>query len=269
MLDEIKKDAKQRMQKSIESLQGQLKKLRTGRANASLLDHIKVDYYGSEVPLSQVANINVEDSRTLIVNPWEKDMVKVVDKAIMNADLGLNPSTAGTVIRVPMPPLTEERRKDMTKIVKKEGENGKIALRNIRRDALSDSKELLKEKEISEDDDRKMQDDVQKFTDVFVSKVDELIKIKETELMEFQILPNANLVIPKHIAIVMDGNGRWAKAQGKPRTFGHKKGVSVARDIVRYCGELGVSRANPCPPTALQVCLPGRQCRKHPLMRNV
>lgn len=185
MLDEIKKDAKQRMQKSIESLQGQLKKLRTGRANASLLDHIKVDYYGSEVPLSQVANINVEDSRTLIVNPWEKDMVKVVDKAIMNADLGLNPSTAGTVIRVPMPPLTEERRKDMTKIVKKEGENGKIALRNIRRDALSDSKELLKEKEISEDDDRKMQDDVQKFTDVFVSKVDELIKIKETELMEF------------------------------------------------------------------------------------
>lgn len=185
MLEEIKSDAGQRMQKSVESLKGQLKKMRTGRANASLLEHLQVDYYGSEVPLNQVANITVEDSRTLMVTPWEKDMVKVVEKAIMVADLGLNPATAGTVIRVPMPALTEERRRDMIKLVKNEGENAKIAVRNIRRDALSDSKELLKEKEISEDDDRRMQDDVQKLTDEFVHKIDELIKTKETELMDF------------------------------------------------------------------------------------
>jgi ribosome recycling factor len=185
MLEEIKSDAGQRMQKSVESLKGQLKKMRTGRANASLLEHLQVDYYGSEVPLNQVANITVEDSRTLMVTPWEKDMVKVVEKAIMVADLGLNPATAGTVIRVPMPALTEERRRDMIKLVKNEGENAKIAVRNIRRDALSDSKELLKEKEISEDDDHRMQDDVQKLTDEFVHKIDELIKTKETELMDF------------------------------------------------------------------------------------
>ncbi|MBT8141444.1 MAG: ribosome recycling factor [Deltaproteobacteria bacterium] len=185
MLDEIKSDASQRMQKSIESLKQQLKKMRTGRANTSLLDHLKVDYYGSEMPLNQVANISVEDARTLMVSPWEKAMVPVVEKAIMNADLGLNPATAGTVIRVPLPPLTEERRRDMIKLVKNEGENAKIAVRNIRRDALSDSKELLKEKEISEDDDRRMQDQVQKITDDCVKNIDELIKSKETELMEF------------------------------------------------------------------------------------
>jgi len=185
MLEEIKADAKQRMQKSVESLQGQLKKMRTGRAHTSLLDHLKVDYYGSETALNQVANISVEDSRTLMVTPWEKAMVSVVEKAIMNSDLGLNPATAGTIIRVPLPPLTEERRRDMIKLVKQEGENAKIAVRNIRRDALTDSKELLKEKEISEDDDRRMQEQVQKITDEFSQKVDEAIKLKEKELLEF------------------------------------------------------------------------------------
>jgi len=185
MLEEIKADASQRMQKSIESLVSQLKKMRTGRANPSLLEHLKVESYGSDVPLNQVANISVEDARTLMVTPWDKSMVQPIEKAIMLADLGLNPATAGTVIRVPMPALTEERRKDMIKLVKNEGENSKIALRNIRRDALSDSKELLKEKDISEDDDRRMQDQVQKITDSFVAKVDDMVKVKEAELLDF------------------------------------------------------------------------------------
>jgi len=185
MLEEIKADASQRMQKSIESLVTQLKKMRTGRANPSLLEHLKVESYGSEMPLNQVANISVEDARTLVVTPWDKTMVQPIEKAIMLADLGLNPATAGTVIRVPMPALTEERRKDMIKLVKNEGENAKIALRNIRRDALGDSKDLLKEKEISEDEDRRMQDQVQKITDDFVAKIDEMVKVKETELMDF------------------------------------------------------------------------------------
>lgn len=185
MLKEIKTDANKRMQKSIESLESQLKKMRTGRANPSLLEHLKIDSYGSLVPLSQVANISVEDSRTLMVTPWDKSMVQPIEKAIMLADLGLNPASAGTVIRVPMPSLTEERRKDMIKLVKNEGENAKIALRNIRRDALGDSKDLLKEKEISEDDDRRMQDQVQEITNDFVAKVDSMVKVKESELMNF------------------------------------------------------------------------------------
>lgn len=185
MLEEIKQDASARMEKSIDSLKMSLKKMRTGRANTSLLDHLKVDYYGSPTPLSQVANITVEDARTLMVTPWEKSIVQDVEKAIMNSDLGLNPATAGTVIRIPMPPMTEERRKDMIKLVKQEGEGAKIAIRNIRRDALSDSKELLKEKEISEDDDRRMQDQVQKITDEFVAKVDAVLDDKEKELMDF------------------------------------------------------------------------------------
>ena len=185
MLKEIKTDANKRMLKSIESLESQLKKMRTGRANPSLLEHLKIDSYGSLVPLSQVANISVEDSRTLMVTPWDKSMVQPIEKAIMLADLGLNPASAGTVIRVPMPSLTEERRKDMIKLVKNEGENAKIALRNIRRDALGDSKDLLKEKEISEDDDRRMQDQVQEITNDFVAKVDSMVKVKESELMNF------------------------------------------------------------------------------------
>ncbi|MEM7611698.1 MAG: ribosome recycling factor [Pseudomonadota bacterium] len=185
MLEEIKKDADVRMGKSVESLRQELTKIRTGRAHTSLLDHITVEYYGSEVPLSQVSNIGVEDARTLTVSPWEKDMVKAVEKAIMNSDLGLNPATAGTVIRVPLPPLTEERRKDMIRVVRSEAENGKIAIRNIRRDALSDFKELLKEKEIGEDDERRAAEAVQALTDKHVAAVDAVLAEKETELMEF------------------------------------------------------------------------------------
>ena len=185
MLDDIMKDAAERMGKSVASLEQELKKLRTGRAHTSLLDHITVEYYGSEVPLNQVANVTVEDSRTLAVNPWEKSMVPVVEKAILTSDLGLSPATAGTVIRVPLPPLTEERRRDMIKVVRAEAEGARVAVRNIRRDALHHVKELLKEKEITEDDDRRAQDDVQQLTDKFVAEVDEVLAAKEKELLEF------------------------------------------------------------------------------------
>jgi len=184
MLQDIMKDAEERMGKSVDSLRGELKKLRTGRAHASLLDHIHVDYYGSEVPLSQVANIGVEDARTLTISPWEQSMVPVVEKAIMTSDLGLNPNTAGTVIRVPLPPLTEERRRDMGKVVRHEGENAKVAIRNIRRDALHHAKELLKEKEISEDDERRAQDSIQALTDKHIAVVDQVVEEKEKEVLE-------------------------------------------------------------------------------------
>ena len=184
MIKEIKEDAGTRMGKSIEAMKQALSKIRTGRAHASLLDHIKVDYYGSEVPLAQAANISVEDSRTLMVSPWEKPMVQVIEKAIMKSNLGLNPNTAGTSIRIPMPPLTEERRKDMVRIVRAEAEATRVAIRNIRRDANSDFKELLKEKEISEDDERHAQDDIQKLTNHFVDEADKLLAGKEAELME-------------------------------------------------------------------------------------
>ena len=184
MIEEIKEDARTRMGKSIEAMKQELSKIRTGRAHASLLDHVKVDYYGSEVPLAQAANISVEDSRTLMVSPWEKAMVPAIEKAIMKSDLGLNPNTAGSVIRIPMPPLTEERRKDMVRIVRSEAEATRVAIRNIRRDANNDFKELLKEKEISEDDARRAEDDIQKLTDHFVAEVEKLLTVKETELME-------------------------------------------------------------------------------------
>ena len=185
MLDDIMKDAADRMGKSVASLEQELKKLRTGRAHTSLLDHITVEYYGSEVPLNQVANVSVEDSRTLAVNPWEKSMVPVVEKAILTSDLGLSPATAGTVIRVPLPPLTEERRRDMIKVVRSEAEGARVAIRNIRRDALHNVKELLKEKEITEDDDHRAHEDVQQLTDRFVAEVDEVLAAKEKELLEF------------------------------------------------------------------------------------
>lgn len=185
MINEILEDAKLRMGKSVESLRLELRKLRTGRAHTSLLDHVHVEYYGAEVPLSQVANINVEDARTLTVMPWEKPMVQVIEKAIMKSDLGLNPVTAGTIIRVPLPPLTEERRKDMIRVVRHEAENGRIAIRNIRRDALGNLKELLKEKDISEDEEHRAHDSVQKLTDGFIANVDEALAEKEQELLEF------------------------------------------------------------------------------------
>jgi ribosome recycling factor len=184
VLDEIKKDAGLRMAKSVASLQQDLTKIRTGRAHTSLLDHIVVEYYGSPVPLNQVANVGVEDSRTLIITPWEKDMVQPIEKAIMGSDLGLNPASAGTVIRVPLPALTEERRKDMIRVVRQEAEGGRIAVRNIRRDALHDIKELLKEKMIGEDDERRAEGEVQGITDKYVAEIDKLLAEKEAELME-------------------------------------------------------------------------------------
>ena len=184
MIEDIKKDASKRMGKSVDSLRQELTKLRTGRAHTSLLDHITVPYYGSDVPLSQVATINVEDSRTLVVSPWEKNMVQPIEKAIMTSDLGLNPATAGTVIRVPLPPLTEERRKDMIRIVRAEAENGRVAVRNIRRDALGDLKELQKEKLIGSDEERRGQEEIQAITDKHVAEIDRVLAEKERDLME-------------------------------------------------------------------------------------
>lgn len=184
MLNDILKDAEERMVKSVASLKQAFSKVRTGRAHASLLDHIKVEYYGNDVPLSQVANIAVAEARTLTITPWEKPMVPVVEKAIMTSDLGLNPSTSGQVIRVNLPPLTEERRKDMIKVVRSEAEAGRVAIRNIRRDANSDCKDLLKEKEITEDEERGAEDAVQKLTDKYIAEVDALLQQKEEDLME-------------------------------------------------------------------------------------
>ena len=184
MIDEIIKDAEVRMGKSIDSLHTEFSKIRTGRAHPSLLDQIQVDYYGAGTPINQVANVTIEDSRTLVVTPWEKDMVAKVEKAIMGSDLGLNPATAGTVIRIPMPPLTEERRRDLVKLVRHEAEQARVAIRNIRRDANSDFKDLLKEKEISEDEERKAGENIQKLTNTYVGKIDNVLADKEAELME-------------------------------------------------------------------------------------
>ena len=172
------------MAKSVASLKQEMTKIRTGRAHTSLLDHITVEYYGSQTPLNQVSNVGVEDSRTLVVTPWEKDMVAVIEKAIINSDLGLNPVSAGTVIRVPLPALTEERRKDMIRIVRNEAEGGRIAVRNVRRDAISDIKDLLKEKMIGEDDEHRGEDEIQTITDRYVAEIDKILAEKESDLME-------------------------------------------------------------------------------------
>lgn len=184
MLEDIKRDTRVRMSKSIEALTRELAKIRTGRAHPSLLEHVQVEYYGSMVPVSQAANVTVEDARTLAVTAWDKTLVPIIEKAILTSDLGLNPTTAGNVIRIPLPPLTEERRRDLGKVVHTEGENAKIAIRNIRRDANHHIKELLKEKEISEDDDRRAEQEVQQITDSNIEKVDEIVTLKEQELLE-------------------------------------------------------------------------------------
>ena len=183
MLNEIKKDAQARMAKSIEALRHDLTKLRTGRATTALVDHLKVNYYGSDMPLTQVASVTVTDARSLTISPWEKQMVSAVEKAILASDLGLTPNTAGTVIRINIPALTEERRRDLSKHVHGEGENAKIAIRNIRRDSNQQIKDLLKEKQITEDEERQNQDDIQKLTDKAIKDVDEVVKAKEQELM--------------------------------------------------------------------------------------
>jgi ribosome recycling factor len=184
MINEILDDADTRMNKSTESFRQELTKVRTGRAHPSLLDQITVEYYGSMVPLSQVANISIQDSRTLMISVWEKALISIVEKSIMNSNLGLNPATSGDTIRIPLPPLTEERRKQMIKIVRQDGEGGRVAIRNIRRDAISDFKALLKEKEITEDDDRKAQDQVQKLTDKYILTIEKHLEVKEKDLME-------------------------------------------------------------------------------------
>lgn len=185
MIDDIKKDAAQRMRKSVESLGHAMRKLRTGRAQPSLLEHLQVDYYGTEVPLTQAANIAVEDSRTLTVTPWEPKMVAVIEKAIINSDLGLTPASAGAIIRVPLPALTEERRRDLAKLVKQEAENARIAVRNIRRDALQDLKDLLKEKEITEDEERRGQQLMQEITDKHIADIEKESEEKQKEIMSF------------------------------------------------------------------------------------
>lgn len=184
MIEDIKKDAKARMDKSLNALAGNFNKIRTGRAHPSILDGIHVSYYGADVPLSQVANINVEDARTLAVSPWEKSMVPEIEKAIMKSDLGLNPSTAGAVIRIPMPMLTEETRKNFIRQARGEAENARVSIRSVRRDTLGEIKALLKEKEISEDDERRAGDEIQKITDKYVAEVDQALAEKEKDLME-------------------------------------------------------------------------------------
>jgi len=184
MIDEILEDAKVRMQKSTESVATEFSRIRTGRASTALLDHIQVDYYGSSVPIGQAATVSVGDARTLVIQAWEKNMIPVIEKAIMESELGLNPVTAGEVIRIPLPALTEERRKEMTKVVRQEGENGKIAVRNIRRDALGDLRELVKEKLIGTDDEKRAETQMQELTDQSVARIDSLVAEKEAEVME-------------------------------------------------------------------------------------
>jgi len=183
MINDVKKSAEQKMGKSVEALKADLGKVRTGRAHTGLLDHIQVDYYGTMMPLAQVANVTLVDARTIGVQPWEKKMIPVVEKAIRDSDLGLNPATSGDVIRIPMPALTEERRRELTKVVHKDAENARIAVRNIRRDANEHLKKLLKDKQCSEDDERHAQQDVQKLTDRFIAEIDKILHAKEADLM--------------------------------------------------------------------------------------
>ena len=185
MIQDIQKNSQIRMGKTLDALKTELAKIRTGRAHPSLLEHVHVDYYGSSVPISQAASVSIEDARTLAVTAWDKNMVQTLEKAILKSDLGLNPVTAGTIIRIPLPALTEERRIALGKIVHHEGENAKIAIRNIRRDANHHIKELLKNKEISEDDDRRAEQEIQKITDKHVVQVDDIVAVKEQELLEF------------------------------------------------------------------------------------
>ena len=184
MLEDLKKDARERMAKCVQTFQADLKKLRTGRAHPSLIEHLKVDYYGSDVPLQQVASIAVEEGRTLVVSPWEKAVVQAIEKAIYKSDLGLTPMTAGTVIRIPMPPLTEERRREITKVLRQDAEGARVAVRNVRRDVMSDIKEALKEKLISQDDERRAEADVQKLTDKYIAEVEQVLAAKEKEVMQ-------------------------------------------------------------------------------------
>jgi len=183
MIADIKKNTEQKMKKTVEALKNDLGKVRTGRAHTGLLDHVMVDYYGNPTPLPQVANVTLLDGRTIGVNPWEKKMAQAIEKAIRDSDLGLNPMSQGDVVRVPMPALTEERRRDLIKVVRHEGENARVAVRNIRRDANNQLKDLLKKKAVAEDEERRAQDEVQKLTDKAIAEIDKLLEVKETDLM--------------------------------------------------------------------------------------
>lgn len=183
MIADVKKTAEQKMKKTLETLKNDLGKIRTGRAHAGILDHVMVDYYGTPTPVPQVANVNLIDARTIGVAPWDKKMASAIEKAIRDSDLGLNPATQGELVRVPMPALTEERRKDLIKVVKTEGENARVAVRNIRRDANNQLKELLKQKKVAEDEERRAQDDVQKLTDRHIAEIDKMLQTKEADLM--------------------------------------------------------------------------------------
>jgi ribosome recycling factor len=183
MIADVKKTAEQKMKKTLETLRADLSKIRTGRAHTGLLDHIQVDYYGNPTPISQVANVTLIDARTIGVTPWEKKLAPAIEKAIRDSDLGLNPATVGETVRVPMPALTEERRKDLIKVVHKEGENARVAVRNVRRDANHHLKDLLKQKKVAEDEERRAQDDVQKLTDRYIADIDKLLQVKEQDLM--------------------------------------------------------------------------------------
>jgi ribosome recycling factor len=184
MLDDIKKDARERMTKCVQTFVTDMKKLRTGRAHPSLIEHLKVDYYGNDTPLNQVANIAVEDGRTLVVSPWEKTMVQPIEKAIHKSDLGLNPMTAGTVIRIPMPALTEERRRDITKVLRQDAEGARVAVRNVRRDVMAAIKDLLKGKQISQDDEKRAEVEIQKLTDKHIADIEQALQAKEKEVMQ-------------------------------------------------------------------------------------
>jgi ribosome recycling factor len=183
MIADVKKTAEQKMKKTLETLKGDLGKVRTGRAHAGLLDHVVVDYYGTPTPIPQVANVNLVDARTIGVSPWDKKMAGAIEKAIRDSDLGLNPATQGDIVRVPMPALTEERRKELIKVVRHEGENARVAIRNVRRDANNHLKDLLKQKKVAEDEERRAQDDVQKLTDRHIADIDKLLQQKEADLM--------------------------------------------------------------------------------------
>jgi ribosome recycling factor len=184
MLDDIKKDARERMTKCVQTFVTDMKKLRTGRAHPSLIEHLKVDYYGNDTPLNQVATIAVEDGRTLVVSPWEKTMVQPIEKAIHKSDLGLNPMTAGTVIRIPMPALTEERRRDITKVLRQDAEGARVAVRNVRRDVMAAIKDLLKGKQISQDDEKRAEVEIQKLTDKHIADIEQALQAKEKEVMQ-------------------------------------------------------------------------------------
>ena len=251
---DIRKTAELKMAKSIDSFKNELQKIRTGRAHPGILDQVQVDYYGSMVPISQVANVTLLDARTISVQPWEKGMGQKIEKAIRESDLGLNPATQGDLLRVPMPALTEERRRELTKVVRNAGEDAKIAVRNLRREANDHAKKLLKDKEIPEDDERRSLDEVQKLTDRVIAEIDALIRPRKRRSWPFEdgrelhfavpAVLNASVDsasrIPRHVAIVMDGNGRWAKKRFMPRFFGHKQGVDALVRTVQACADRGI-----------------------------